>query len=218
MTKSSWKVEKLSSLKFQCQDSYEYLIDRMLDLKSKTQQMLNEHRVDEARSTSLFVGGIVLKLFEEGATEETRSKWTHERMTVASSTPWWYGWAEVAYPSLPHTRTTRDAEAIVTQISNTKSEIEFAQLMAMLRKVESLKVKDSWLEKCEVTRIKGRSATVEQVRSAVEHGVERDKLRVISEDSEYPNAQVPSMEFALTRFFSQEVCCKKTEMNFAAAI
>ncbi len=59
----------------------------------------------------------------------------------------------------------------------------------MLRKVESLKVKDSWLEKCEVTRIKARSATVEQVRSAVEHGVERDKLRAISEDSEYPTAQ-----------------------------
>ncbi len=102
VTKSSWNVEKLSSLKFQCQDSYEYLIDRMLDLKSKTQQMLNENRVDEARSTSLFVGGIVLKLFEEGATEETRSKWTHGRMTVALSTPWWYRWAEVAYPSLPY--------------------------------------------------------------------------------------------------------------------
>ena len=171
-----------------CADSFEYLIDRLQELRTRTLELLESGKSDEARQVSLFIGGVVLRLFNVD-NDETSSQWTRGTMHKALSMPWWHSWSVVAYPQLPHTSASRDAEAIVTQIAQTTSEMEFSNLMRMLRGIEAIKVKDSWLERCELTRLKAKTPTKEQVRLAIESGVEAGKLRVISENSDYPTAK-----------------------------
>lgn len=57
--------------------------------------------------------------------------------------------------------------------------------MRLLKQIESVKTKDSWLERCEVSRIKSKSATKDQIRTALDHGVSTNKLTIVNDDLRY---------------------------------
>lgn len=98
ITESLWKTEKFASLKFICPDSREFLVDRLQELKIRVVELLRAGKSDEARNASLFIGGVVLKLFDDGV-QESASNWTEDRMKTALSMPWWHAWTLVGYQS-----------------------------------------------------------------------------------------------------------------------